>query len=146
MKTGRFHILRVILTIYGLLYALVLISHFYSENHFNFDVQTSVRTLSTVVFAFMFYMLGAVYSWFNRKIGGILLMGWHFLVWVFALLLWEDAGIILVVAFPMSVFSVFRGLFSSFLMSVFFLFSMFSSFFMSVFFFFQCFFSSFSMF
>lgn len=101
MKTGRFHILRILVTVYGLLYALQLISPFYSDNQFIFELKTTKIDATAVVFAFLVYMFGAVYSWFNRKVGGIIFMAWHFLVWVFALLLWDEAGLILMLIFPM---------------------------------------------
>jgi hypothetical protein len=55
-----------------------------------------------VLFTFAF-----IVSWFNQIIAGILFQLWHFLVWIFSLTIWPDAGMVLVLALPVLPFSVF---------------------------------------
>jgi len=57
--------------------------------------------LYTVPLAFFVFLTGTIYIFKNEKVGGIIILFWHFLVWCFSLLLWPDAGMVLVLIFPM---------------------------------------------
>ncbi|NNF36918.1 MAG: hypothetical protein HKN68_22640 [Saprospiraceae bacterium] len=94
-------------SIYGLLYFLlfafpIIISGF-DPNHF---VAGSTEMI-TVFIAALIFIFGAAYSWVHQKIGGLIICFWHFIVWVFSLFIWPEAGMILVLILPMLYVGVF---------------------------------------
>ena len=101
MKTDkRSNVLRYIIGGYGLLYLAMLISEVFSPEYSEGSM-VGQANLITVLFAFVVFLVGIIYSWFNELIAGILICSWHFIVWAFSLLLWPDAGMVLILIFPM---------------------------------------------
>lgn len=105
-KRGRSWVLLTILSLYCLLYLWALvdegIQHFSSNDSVIFS---NTPELITVIFAFLVFLGGTIYSWFDEKKGGIIVGIWHFIVWTFSLLLWKDAGMVLILIFPMLIVS-----------------------------------------
>lgn len=90
-----------ILVIYALLYlGLFFIEPLISYDPNNPDFQVNKLDLITTSFAFIIYLIGTIYVWKNEKVSGIILCVWHFIIWLFALLFWRDAGMVLAMAFP----------------------------------------------
>jgi hypothetical protein len=102
MKSGkRSNIFRYIIGGYGLLYLAMLISEAFSSGSSVEDSFGGRAIVITVIFAFVVFLIGTIYLWFNERIAGILICFWHFIVWVFSLLLWPEAGMVLVLILPM---------------------------------------------
>lgn len=108
IKKDRSIVLLVILSIYCLLYfstfMLEAISHIASED---FTTEGRLLEISTIIIAFLIFLTGSIYSWINEKMGGIILCIWHFIVWSFSLLIWPDAGMVLVLIFPILLLATF---------------------------------------
>lgn len=94
--------LKILISIYGILYALSFIIPMFS----NFS-NIPAAEVYTVPFSFLIFVAGAVYTWINEKIGGIILLAWHFIVWCLSMFLWSEAEIKLIMIFPMLVAAVF---------------------------------------
>lgn len=99
MKTSKkTKIIASIISIYCLLYFISLIAPFFFENN-NDYLPTKIESI-TLTIAFLLFLIGSITIWFNSKTGGIMLLFWHFICWVFALLVWPDAGIVMVLILP----------------------------------------------
>ena len=61
----------------------------------------------TTLLVFLVFVAGFVWSWYNEKIAGIILLVWNALVWICALYIWTDAGMVLVLAVPVLPLGVF---------------------------------------
>lgn len=90
---------RIIILIYGALYFVgfmfpLITSDFKEEG-------MSPLELITVPLAFFFFFAGTLVMYKNEMYGGQIILFWHVLVWFFSLFLWPDAGMILVLIFPM---------------------------------------------
>lgn len=98
MKKSKFNILALLVAIYGVLYLLEIIGPL-----FNSEIRSHTNSTEqvTVIFAFILFLAAAIYAWFDKMKAGILLMVWHFIVWAFASLIWKDAGMVLLLIFPM---------------------------------------------
>ena len=101
MKKSTFNFLALLVAIYGLLYVLEIIIPLFSSEMKPLEKQATKAELVTVSLAFVLFLLGAIYAWFDKRKAGILLMVWHFVVWGFASLLWRDAGMVFILIFPM---------------------------------------------
>jgi hypothetical protein len=66
----------------------------------NLDFQMSKIEMFTIPLVFVLFLIGTIYSWFNEKNAGIILCCWHFSTWVLSMLFWRDAGMVLVLIFP----------------------------------------------
>ncbi len=101
MTNPKSKAIRWILIIYGLLYlVLFFIEPLLNYEPENPDFQVTKLEVITTSLAFIFYLLGTIYAWKNEKFAGIILCVWHFMIWLCALLFWRDAGIVLIMAFP----------------------------------------------
>lgn len=93
--------IRWILIIYGVLYLVLFfiepLSNYDPENP---DFQVNKLEVTTTLIAFLIYLVGTIFAWKNEKVAGIILCIWHFVVWLCALLFWRDAGLVLIMAFP----------------------------------------------
>lgn len=99
MKTSKkTKIIASIISIYCLLYFIAFIFPFLFEE--NTDYAPNRIEIVTVIIAFLLFLIGSIIVWFNSKTGGIILLFWHFICWVFALLVWPDAGMVLVLILP----------------------------------------------
>jgi len=96
--------LRIIIVGYCLLYFAGFIFPIITGNSSN---ELSKVELYTVPLAFLVFLTGTIYSFINEKISGIIILLWHFVVWVFSLLLWPDAGMVLVLIFPVIIPAIF---------------------------------------
>jgi len=90
--------LQLIVSVYGLLYAIGFIFPLLTGDGASTGMGDLER--NTIVIAFLVYVTGAVAAWFHEKWGGLILSCWHVLVWAFCLLIWPDAGMILILIFP----------------------------------------------
>lgn len=99
MKTSKKNnIISIIISIYCLLYFIsFVVPLVFVENTDHVPSQTQIITVSL---AFLLFLIGTITIWFNSKIGGIILLFWHFICWVFSLLVWPDAGMVLVLILP----------------------------------------------
>jgi len=62
------------------------------------------------LFMFLFFTAGLIILWFNEFAGGIILQVWHILIWILSLFVWPDAGMVLVLVFPVLVIGVLLNL------------------------------------
>jgi hypothetical protein len=93
-------ILQIITSIYCLAYfGMFILPFFIIESRA--EINPDRLEMLTVPLVFFIFLIGTIFSWFNEKIGGIILCIWHFIVWVFALFLWRETGMVLVLIFPM---------------------------------------------
>lgn len=99
MSTKRNFILQYIVSFYGLLYFIMFILPLAKGGEEIGHVDMTEK--ATVALAFITFATGAIFSWFNEKWGGLIISFWHVLVWAFALLIWTDAGMVLILVFPM---------------------------------------------
>ena len=102
MKTKKRSILLLILlSIYCLVYffgfALEALNSINSDSP---SIGGGILEITTILIAFLIFFIGTIYSWIDEKIGGIILCIWHFITWSFSLILWPEAGMILVLIFP----------------------------------------------
>jgi hypothetical protein len=88
---------RIILALYGIVYFLGFVLPVLQGTAGEI---TRAETI-TIPLTFGVFLLGTVITYYNEKIGGILLLIWHFLVWLFAMMYWHDSGLVLVLVFPM---------------------------------------------
>lgn len=94
--------LRYIIISYGIIYfILFILAPLISENQEYDNYVPSTIEKVTVPVAFVIFLTGTCYLWINEKIAGIILLFWHFIVWVLSMLFWPDAGMTLVLIFPM---------------------------------------------
>uniref|UniRef100_UPI0032173187 hypothetical protein n=1 Tax=uncultured Draconibacterium sp. TaxID=1573823 RepID=UPI0032173187 len=102
MKSERSsNVLNIIVSVYGILYFLSIIILFFSKSK-----TLTHPEMFTAPMAFLLYIVGTVYCWFNQKTGGYILLVWHFIIWLFVTFLWSKAALILVLAFPILAISV----------------------------------------
>jgi len=95
MKTAPNRLFPILVSVYGLIYmAGFTIPMFIHEEMIAGAEETSVLIM------FLFYMVGLGISWFNEKIGGILLQLWYIGVWFSCFFLWPGSGMIIILAFP----------------------------------------------
>ena len=94
-------ILRYIVLGYGILYFASVILPVFTVGTAEIETPPSLAEKITVFITFLLYLGGMSFLWRNEKTAGILLCTWHFLAWAFSLLLWRDAGMVLVMVFPM---------------------------------------------
>lgn len=64
----------------------------------------------SVLLLFFFFLTGYIALWFSCATGGILFQVWHLAMWVFSLFSWNDAGGVLLFAFPVLIIGVFLNL------------------------------------
>ncbi|MCY1720041.1 hypothetical protein OU798_06790 [Prolixibacteraceae bacterium Z1-6] len=91
---------KIIISFYGLLYFIGFIIPLFS----NYTSITRVE-IYTVPLAFLLFTIGAFWCWYNERIGGYILLGWHLIIWCFAIFLWPDGEMTLVFAFPILIIS-----------------------------------------
>ncbi len=105
MKTLSKHILQILTSIYCALYLAGLISEFISgeTNLINIDSLLAILI-------FLVFLTATIFSWFNLKISGILLQVWNIGIWIFSWFIWEEAGMIMVLAVPALVIGVLMNL------------------------------------
>ena len=105
MKTLSKHILQILTSIYCALYLAGLISEFISG-------ETNLINLDSLlaILIFLVFLTATIFSWFNLKISGILLQVWNIGIWIFIWFLWEEAGMVMVLAVPALVIGVLMNL------------------------------------
>lgn len=99
--------LRVLVVFYGLAYAFLFILPMLTMNESTSDYVPTKTEIATTVFAFMVYLSGTIVMFYNEKLGGIVLSLWHFVIWLFAFSIWPDAGMVLILCFPVLIMAVF---------------------------------------
>jgi hypothetical protein len=103
-KAGR-RKLQLISTGYFALYLAAIVTGFVQH-----DLSLTTTGDILVIGLFLFFTSGLIISWFSEFAGGIILQIWHILIWIFSLFVWPDAGMVLVVAFPVLVIGVLLNL------------------------------------
>lgn len=99
--------LKLSISIYGLIYLNGFIAPLFGESLEQLETTMPIVEIYTVPLAFLIFLIGVIYTWFNEKVGGIILLVWHFIVWFFSMYLWKEAGMILILIFPVLYLSVF---------------------------------------
>ena len=92
-------VMRIILAIYAFIYGAMIVLPLFSVEQSTESGDLRLEQI-TVTLAFLIYLTGLIYCWFNERFGGTILLIWHFIVWCFSLLLWTDAGMVLLLIFP----------------------------------------------
>lgn len=102
-KKLRFSALKIILTIYGLLYSLLMISSFFAiEDYDFFNLELIVANLSFVLFLVGYYIV-----WRNEKVAGIIFLFHWVIMWVITLFLAKtDRGMSVVLGFPLFILGI----------------------------------------
>ncbi len=93
-KVGRPLVLYVVSCLYALLYLLFIIGEGISFKTFNLE-STSVLSL------FLFYSAAFVLSWFKEKTAGYMFVSWYVLMMALAITIWTDAGMTIIMGFPL---------------------------------------------
>lgn len=102
-KKKRFTILQILLTIYGLLYLLLIVSSFFAiENYDIFDLELIVVNLALILFLVGYYIV-----WKNEKIAGIIFLFHWVIMWVITLFIAQtDRGMSVVLGFPLFILGI----------------------------------------
>lgn len=108
MKTKfKSNLIRYILLIYGLFYFWSFIVPLIFNDSGALESPMSKLELVSIPLVFTIFLIGTIYSWFNEKIAGIILCCWHFVNWLMLMLFWPDAGMVLVLVFPILILAAF---------------------------------------
>ena len=99
--------IKVGLIFYGLIYLSGFIAPLIGKSMDELESIMSLVEIYTVPFAFLIFAIGVVIAWFNEKVGGMILLIWHFTVWLFSMYLWPQAGMVLILIFPILYLSAF---------------------------------------
>lgn len=91
---GRPLVLYVFSCLYALLYLLFIIGEGISFKTFNLE-SASVLSL------FLFYLTAFVLSWFREKTAGYMFVSWYVLMMALAIHIWTDAGMTIIMGFPL---------------------------------------------
>ena len=105
MKLKSTLIIRIALIVFTVIYAATILEPLINPQD-DAAVTPSQWEIITVVGCFILYLAGVIFSWFNLKWSGIILIAYHFLVWLFAMTLWHQAGMVLFLVFPILVCAV----------------------------------------
>ena len=97
-------ILEVLLGIYAFGYLTMFIIPLFTTDASGYEA--SLVELITVPLAFVVFLIGFAFCWYDEKIAGIILLIWHFMVWTLALFAWEQAGMVLLLVFPVLILGV----------------------------------------
>lgn len=100
-KQPKSLILKIIISIYGLIYFAGFVIPMVGKTIDDLKSTMPVVEIYTVPLAGVLFVIGATIVWFDERIGGILLLFWHFIVWFFSMYLWREAGMVLILIFPM---------------------------------------------
>lgn len=81
----------------------------YMVMFFSFDLASIEWDIEQVTVHLMMFLFSVAFafSFIRIELAGVLLQLWNFLVWVFALTVWPDAGMVLLLAAPALVLGVF---------------------------------------
>lgn len=94
--------LRIATWIYCAIYLLGLLEPSAGISSQASDTSTTLwYEASTVYLSAVLFLVATILTFFSEKWAGILFMAWHFLIVAFALLLWPEAGMVLLLALPM---------------------------------------------
>lgn len=94
-------ILKLLIAAYALVYFTGFFIPVITENKDSLLAKMGVIEYYTVPAAFLLFLVGAVYVHFNERTGGIILLVWHFVVWFLSMFFWNEAGMVLILIFPM---------------------------------------------
>ncbi len=105
MKTLSKYILQILTSIYCAVYMAGLISEFVPG-------ETNLISIDCllVILIFLVFLAATIFSWFNLKISGLLLQVWNIVIWLFSWFIWEEAGMVMVLAVPALVIGVLMNL------------------------------------
>jgi hypothetical protein len=62
--------------------------------------------VAMVYVLFLFFLLGYYHVWKNEKFSGKIFIAWYILLWALALFVWTNAGLTLVMGFPIFVLGI----------------------------------------
>ena len=71
------------------------------------DNQISAAEIWTVPLVLILFLVGYIYIWINEKIAGIIFLSYHLIVWILSMMVWPEAGMVLVLILPVLFFGVF---------------------------------------
>lgn len=100
-------LLKSLIAIYGVIYFAGFLLPIFTESRESLSSEMSTSEYYTIPIACILFLVGAIYVWFNEKIGGIILLIWHFVVWFLSMFIWREAGMVLILIFPMLIPPVF---------------------------------------
>ena len=101
MKKTSTKLFPILASVYGLLYLDAFIMPLLIDK----EMIGGTEDIS-VLSIFLFYLGALGISWFNEKIGGILIQLWYFGIWFFCFFFWPDSGMIPILAFPGWLFGI----------------------------------------
>lgn len=105
MKTLSKKILQIITAGYCILYFLGFAAPFFQG-----EMSLSNSEDLSVLLMFIFFFVGFIVSWFKEQIGGILLQVWFVFICLLSSFFWTEAGMILILGFPVLVIGVLLNL------------------------------------
>ena len=102
-KKKKFSVLQIILTIFGLLYLLFIISNFSPiDNYDPYNLENIFVNLSFVLFLMGYYMV-----WKNEGVAGIIFIFWWIVMWCLTLFISEhDRGNSVVMGLPLFILGI----------------------------------------
>ncbi len=60
-----------------------------------------------VILLFLFFVVGFVFSWFRERTAGYIFVLWYILEVLVGIFIWDDAGMVLVLGFPLLPMGIF---------------------------------------
>ena len=100
MKKSSHILLQIFTGTYWLLYIL-------GFSNWDFNIKEWDTELISIHLLILLFTIGFAFTFIRQYFAGITLQLWNFLVWVFALTLWTEAGMVLLLAAPVLVLGVF---------------------------------------
>ncbi len=82
-------ILKILLTISAIVYVILVIEEL------THPIYNSVLGAIMIVLMFLFFLVGYLFLYKDEKISGWIFMVWYGILWVLALWVWSDAGMVL---------------------------------------------------
>ena len=95
IKTGFRLSMLILMSAYCIIYFIGFVFPFFIG-----EMSLSNPLDLSVLLMFLFFLTGLVFAWFNGFIGGLILMLWHLSIWIIGLYYWPDAGMVIILSFP----------------------------------------------
>ena len=93
-------VLYVLTLIFAVFYTIIFIDE-------AFPLPLNYLDQLCVILLFLFFLIGFVFSWFREKTAGYIFVLWYILEVLVGIFIWEDAGMVLVLGFPLLPMGIF---------------------------------------
>ena len=93
-------VLYVFTLIFAVFYTLIFIDE-------AFPLQVKNIDQLCLILLFLFFVIGFVFSWFRERTAGYIFILWYILEILAGIFIWDDAGMVLVLGFPLLPMGIF---------------------------------------